>query len=130
MIYLQGATCFLLWIGYGFMQGRRSQFVRNWAQSTERTRRGLLAAALMLGSMLPVFVVLNLALQYNGFGKNGMSALVWLGVAVFGLVFVHGQTLATALLVTNAYEAVTAERLEASSNHGTHEKDHDKAPSP
>jgi len=74
-----------------------------------------MAGGLMLGSMAPVFLVLNLALQYNGFGANGMTPIVWLGVCFFGLLFVHGQTLATALVVTSAYEAVTSGRLEASS---------------
>jgi hypothetical protein len=87
-----------------------------------------MAAGLMLGSMAPVFIVLNLALQYNGFGKNGMTLLVWVGVALFGLVFVHGQTLATALMVTAAYESVTAGRTHSSSIHQTHEND-DEAPS-
>jgi len=129
MIYLQGAVCFLIWIAYGAIQTRRSQAVKAWAGAIPRQKRGLLAAGLMLGSMLPVFVVLNLALQYNGFGKDGMTAIVWLGVAVFGLLFVHGQTLATSLLVTSAYESVTAGRPEASSNQRTHENDDDEATS-
>ena len=89
----------------------------------------MIAAGLMVGSMAPVFAVLTLALQYNGFGKSGMAGIVWLGVAAFGFIFVHGQTLATALLVTSAYESVTADRLEASSTKRTQENDDDEAPS-
>jgi hypothetical protein len=94
-----------------------------------RTNRGLLAAALMLGSLVPVFLVLNLALQHGGFGDNGMTPVVWLGVGAFGLVFVHGQTLATALLVTMAQESVTAGRLQASSIQVNQENDDHEAPS-
>ena len=109
-------------------QARRSGEVRVWAQGTARSKRGLLAAFWMLGSILPVFIILNVALQYNGFGKNGMTPVTWLGVSVFGLLFVHGQTLATALLVTSAHETVTAERLQASSNLSPSENDDHEAP--
>ena len=87
-----------------------------------------MAAGMMLGSIAPVFLFLNVALQYNGFGKNGMAPVVWLGVSGFGLLFVHGQTLATALLVTTAHETVTAERLQASSTLSPQPNDDHEAP--
>lgn len=83
----------------------------------------------MLGSLLPVFVVLNLALLHGGFGNNGMTPIVWVSVGGLGLVFVHGQTLATALLVTTAHESVTAARLETSRTQSTQKNDDHEAPS-
>jgi len=117
------------WIAYGVLQSRRTLTIREWTRSVPRTRRGLMAAGLMLGSIAPVFVVLTLALQYGGFGNNGMTPLVWLGVGLFGLIFVHGQTLATALLVTMAHESVTAERLETSTRKVLQENDDHEASS-
>ena len=88
-----------------------------------------MAAGLMLGSLAPIFVVLNVALLHGGFGNNGMTPVVWLSVCVFGLLFVHGQTLATALLVTTAHEAVTATRLETSRSPSIQENDDHEASS-
>jgi hypothetical protein len=84
----------------------------------------------MLGSIVPVFIVLNLALQFKGFGNNGMTPVVWLGVGLFGLVFVHGQTLATALLVTSVVESVTDGRSETSTTQRTQENDDHEATHP
>jgi len=129
VIWLQGGTCFILWIAYGVLQTRRSASIRQWAVSVSRSRRSLLAAALMIGSILPVFAVLTLALQFHGFGNNGMAIGVWLGVSFFGLLFVHGQTLATALLVTVAQESVTGTRVESSRTDTSKENDHHEASS-
>ncbi len=92
-----------------------------------RPKRGLLAAAWMVGGIVPVFVVLNLALQNRGFSNNGMTPIVWVGVSVFGLIFVHGETLATALLVTLAHQSVTVAASETSSIQSSQEIDHHEA---
>ena len=130
MIWLQGGTCFALWIAYGVLQNRRGLAIKAWAEAIPRAKRGLMAAAIMLGAMVPIFIVLNLALQHGGFSNNGMAPVVWLSVAIFGLAFVHGQTLATALLVISAMESVTATRLEASRTQTIQENDQHEAPSP
>jgi hypothetical protein len=83
----------------------------------------MLAAGLLLGSILPIFVVLTLSLKYNGFGPQGMTPIVWALTAALGLLFVHGQTLATALLVTSAHEAVTEAKQQTSSTTETSQKD-------
>jgi len=57
-----------------------------------QAKRGLLAAFLMLGSIVPIFFALNLALQHNGFGNNGCRRSYGLFVGLFGW-FCHGQTL-------------------------------------
>ena len=84
----------------------------------------------MLGSIAPVFLALTYAVQHHGFSENGMVLYVWVEVAVLGLLFVHGQTLATALLVTSAHEAVTAARSQASTNTSNpSHQDHEAFPS-
>jgi len=102
---------------------RLAQAVRAWSVSIPRSKRGLLAAALLVGSIIPMFVVLTLSLKLNGFGPGGMKPLVWFAAAALGLLFVHGQTLATALLVTSAQEAVTEAKREASSTQESSHKD-------
>jgi len=129
VFWLQGGLCFFIWIAYGVIQTRRSKEIRTWAKSIPQARRGLLAAAVMLGAVVLIFAVLNIALLYNGFGAHGMTIPTWIGVACFGLAFVHGQTLATALLVTSAQESVTAGRIEASSTQGIRENDDHEASS-
>ncbi len=123
MIWLQGGLCFLIWLGYGVFQMRRAQEVRTWSVSIPRSKRGLLAAGLLVGSIIPIFAALTFSLKLNGFGPNGMKPIVWIAAALLGLLFVHGQTLATALLVTSAQESVTEARREASSTQETSPKD-------
>jgi len=123
MIWVQGGVCFLLWVGYGVYQTRRSDAVRRWAIGVPKTRRALLSAALMLSSTGIVFACLIAALKNGGFGNNGMTLVVWLGVALLGLLFVHAQTLATALLVLAAHQAVTDSRSGSSTNQTHQETD-------
>ena len=114
MIWLQGGVSFLIWIAYGVIQNRRSETIRSWALTVPRQRRALLAAAFMIGSIAIMFAALTACLRLNGFTKDGMAAWVWLVVSAFGLLFVHGQTMATALLVATVQESVTSRPSDSS----------------
>ena len=114
MIWLQGATCFLLWIAYGVVQTRRSQEIRIWASLMPKGKRVGLATAFMIGSIIVMFATLLGALQMKGFGPAGMTLMTWPIVGIVGLFFVHGQTMATALLLTTLQESVTARHSEPS----------------
>ncbi len=116
VIWLQGGLCFLFWIAYGVIQNRRSEAIRTWALTIPRQRRTLLAAAFMIGSVAIMFGVLATCLRLNGFTKEGMAGWVCLVVGVFGLLFVHGQTMATALLVATVQESVTSRPSDSSNN--------------
>lgn len=127
MIWVQGGVSFLFWITYGVIQSRRSDAIRDWALSVPRKGRILQAITLMFVSILVLFAVLVTCLKNNGFGASGMTSLTWLLVTVFGMLFVHGQTLSTALLVATMQESVTASRLQSSSKHTTQEIHNDEA---
>ncbi|MDR3691818.1 MAG: hypothetical protein P4L46_20735 [Fimbriimonas sp.] len=129
MIWLQGGMSFLLWIAYGAIQNRRSESVRSWALSVPKKRRTATAVVWMLGSISIVFAALTACLRIGGFGSNGMTPFVWIVVTVFGAFFVHGQTMATALLIATVQESVTAARLDSSRTQHHQEIDHHEAPS-
>jgi hypothetical protein len=67
----------------------------------------LLGAAVMLGGLLAVS-------SGKGLSPAGIAFWAWGLLTLVGLVFVHAQTLALALLVISAQEAVTRERAAAS----------------
>jgi len=129
VIWLQGGISFLFWIAYGVVQNRRSGSVRAWALSVPRRRRTLIAVIWMFLSIALIFAVLTLCLHLNGFSNNGMTPIVWVVVTVFGVIFVHGQTMATALLVATAQESVTVARTESSRIQSSQKIDHHEAPS-
>ena len=107
----QSLVCFVFWVAYAVAQTRRSTAIRTWAFAIPRTRRGLMAAALFLvPSGLLLCLLLTIAAQH-GIKPDGMQPWAWLVILVGGLGYVHAQTLATALLVSLAHEAVTTPTL-------------------
>lgn|GEM_PF-1327356 len=114
MIWLQGAICFLLWISYGVLQSRRSQAILSWACSMPKPKRIGIATLFMIGSFILMFGVLLVNLQLKGFTQQGMTAWACILVGLVGLIFVHGQTMATALLLATLQESVTGSRSNSS----------------
>ncbi len=116
MIWIQGGASFLLWIGYGYLQSRRSAAIRRQVGQIPRSRRGILGAALFLVGMMVLFGGLGLVLRQGGFTANGMTPAGWIVVTLLGLAFVHAQTMGTALLVSMIQRDVTNEVESASIN--------------
>jgi len=114
VFWAQALSSFGLWIAYGVYQSRRSAKVRAWAQRFSPASRGLAAAGLFLTAALVMFGGLMAIITGKGLGPSGLAGWAWLLVVCVGLVFVHIQTLAMALLVVSAQEAVTRERRDAS----------------
>ena len=107
MFWAQGLFCFLLWIGYGVVQSRRTDMIREKVGGMSRGARGGLGAALMvLGAMVLLGGGLLIE-QAGGFTKTGMTPLGWLIVAAIGLLFVHAQTMAFSMLLSLVQETVT-----------------------
>lgn len=106
MIWVQGLTCLAVWLAYGVFQSRRSTALRTKLLSIPRSSRGLRGAALMLLGAAALMAALIIAHSLGGFTPNGMTPLTWIGIAVAGLVFVHGQTMAMAILVTLVTDGV------------------------
>ncbi len=63
----------------------------------------LLGAALLMAALL-------IAHSQGGFTPNGMTPLTWLAIAAAGLAFVHGQTMAMAILVTLVADGVVTSK--------------------
>ena len=116
MIWLQGALSFLVWIGYGVFQSRRSEKIRAQVGAIPRSTRGLLGAALFFVGAMVLLGGLFLVLRGGGFTASGMTAWAWLVVTVLGFAFVHAQTLGMAMLVSLVHENVTKARDSASMN--------------
>ena len=98
---------FALWIAYGIYQSRRSNAIRMQVMAIPRARRGVLGAALFVVGAMVLLGGLGLVLQRGGFTSGGLTPVAWLVVAILGLLFVHAQTMATALLVSLVQQGVT-----------------------
>lgn len=130
VIWFQTLSCFLLWVAYAVWQTRRAGTIRVWAFGIPRLKRGLLAAGLFV---VPAAALLGLLLgmaSARATTPAGLVAWAWATVAVAGLGYVHTQTLATALLVSLAHEAVTRDRAEPSEPLNHLGNTSDEAPSP
>jgi hypothetical protein len=106
MIWVQGLVCLAIWIGYGVFQTRRSTTLRAQLLAIPRSARGIRGAVLMLLGAAILMASLMLANSLGGFTDNGMTPLTWVGIAIAGLAFVHGQTMAMAILVTMVTDGV------------------------
>jgi hypothetical protein len=100
MFWLQGLVSFALWIGYGIMQSRRSPAIKAKLVSMPRHKRALNGALLMVGGGAVLFAVLLAVYALGGFTRVGMSLWAWFAISAAGLLFVHGQTMSMAMLVT------------------------------
>lgn len=107
MIGLQAGSAFVLWVAYGVLLWRRSDVIRVYAGRGSRTARAIRAAAMLFGGAVMMLVALGLINNAGGFTKAGMTGWAWFVVAGVGLVFVHLQTMAAAMLVLLVQEPVT-----------------------
>jgi hypothetical protein len=127
VFWAQGVVCFLLWIGYGAIQARRSDKIRAKMSALGRGTRATLGGVLMIGGAAVLIAGGVVIEQIGGFTKTGMTALGWLVVAVVGLVFVHAQTMSFAMLVSLAQETVTNSHPSPSDHHNAQGTNHDEA---
>jgi hypothetical protein len=106
-VFWPALACFLLWIAYGVYQSRRSDLIRQKMSGLSRGGRAGLGAALMIGGAVALVGGGVLLEQIGALTKSGITPIGWLLVAIVGLGFVHAQTIAFAMLVSLAYDAVT-----------------------
>jgi hypothetical protein len=107
VVWLQGGLSFLIWIGYGVVQNRRSQLIRGQVGRMPKGQRGGLGAALLVVGAMVLLGGLAIVLQQGGFTNTGMTPIAWLAVSILGLAFVHAQTMGTAMLISLIQENVT-----------------------
>jgi len=108
VIWFQALVCFGLWIGYGVLQARRSETIRAKVTSLSRNARATMGAVTMLLGAIVLFGILIGSQYLGGFTRDGMTPLTWLAIGAGGLLFVHAQTMAMAMLVSLVYESVTS----------------------
>ena len=114
VVWLQGGFSFLIWIGYGVIQSRRSISIREKVDGMGRSLRGLVGAALFLVGAMVLIGGLGIILQAGGFTPAGLTLAAWIASTVLGLAFVHAQTMGTAMLVSLIHENVTNHNESAS----------------
>ncbi|HVT11574.1 MAG TPA: hypothetical protein VHE55_04855 [Fimbriimonadaceae bacterium] len=122
MIWLQGSLSFLVWIGYGVIQNRRSHRIREDVGRMPRAQRGALGAALFVVGAMVLIGGLAIIQQNGGFTDTGMAYWAWAVVSVLGLAFVHAQTMGMAMLVSLVQENVTNLPQSASMNRTTRDR--------
>jgi hypothetical protein len=127
VFWAQGVACFLLWIGYGAFQTRRSHAIRQKMSTLGRGTRATLGGVLMIVGAAALVGGGLLIEQVGGFTKTGMTPLGWLTVALVGLLFVHAQTMAFAMLVSLVQETVTNNDRAPSDHHNAQGTNHDEA---
>lgn len=97
----------MLWIAYGALLWRRSEAIRSHAGKGSRTGRAVRAALMLFGGAALLLTCLVQLQNAGGFTRTGMTPFAWAAVTVAGLVFVHLQTMAAAILVLLVQEPVT-----------------------
>lgn len=122
VIWLQGGLSFVIWIGYGVIQNRRSNRIRQDVGRMPRSQRGLLGAALFVVGAMVLIGGLAIIQQNGGFTNSGMTLFAWLAVSALGLAFVHAQTMGMAMLVSLVQENVTNPGPTASINRTTRDR--------
>lgn len=102
---------FVLWLGYGVWQWKRSAGWLTRMQAIPRSKKPLLGMAYLIGGAAFLLAGLYGVFALGGFPKQGIAAWAWPICAVCGLGFVHAQVTAGALLVSMA---VTSEGVRPS----------------
>jgi len=115
LMFPAGLIVFAAWLCYGVFQWRRSGRLLGRVKAMSPARRQGLATLLILGS-----AVLLLAGLYGiaalAPGRHDLNVLQWFAVALLGLAFVHAQTMAAAMLISQAQFGVTQEDRPASTS--------------
>ncbi len=93
---------FAVWIAYGIFQWRRSHILLPRLLTIPREKRPLRATLWLFGSAVFLLAALYATFLVGGFPKEGMTPAAWVICLITGLIFVHGQTMAGALLVSMA----------------------------
>jgi hypothetical protein len=117
MIWLQGLTCFAVWLAYGYFRSRSSDKIRARLAGMSRRSKAASGAGLMILGAAILFGVLVFSYATGGFTVKGMTIPTWIMVAVGGLAFVHAQTMAMAMLVALMLDGVVTSHPGPSSDH-------------
>jgi len=105
---MQGLVCFAIWLAYGLVQSRRSEFIRAKVEGMSRSARVRSGAASMILGATLLFAAFFGCIYAGGFTAQGLAIWAWFVLAGCGLAFVHAQTMSMALLVSLVQDSVTS----------------------
>ena len=112
---IPGTILFALWIAYGLLQWRRGAELLHRMQSVSPKTRRVVGSLLLFGSAGLLLGALFL-MANNSESSTTLNVWQWIAVGLLGLLFVHAQTMAAAMLVSLAQFGVTQTSDPASSS--------------
>lgn len=113
---MQAGFCFALWIAYGWTIWRRAHRLRDRFVRMSPGKRTTLSIVLIIGSALVMLLGLFAIQQREGIVEGRLTLWAWSGVLLIGLAFVHGQTMAGALMASLIEQSVTQPQRQSSRN--------------
>lgn len=118
---------FVVWLGYGVYRWKVCARWREVPPKVPAARRPLVAVAWLFGSAAGLLGGLFAMFQMGGFPKGGIESWVIIVSLLLGVVFVHGQVTAAALLFSMGLGGVTRAPSETSDAFGEVTSAHDKS---
>ena len=104
----------VIWVAYGFVRRRTSDSLRTSVTAIPRTRRAILSAVMLFGGAAALLAGLYAVSAFGWMTKTGLTIGGFVLVTLVGLLFVHMQVQAAAMMVSIALESVTTASSEAS----------------
>jgi hypothetical protein len=111
---MQGAVCFLGWIGYGAWFRSRSGALKERMHGTSRGRRVVLGSLGIIGSAILLLAGMLGLQALGGLREGGLTLWAWPLVFLLGLGFVHMQVMGAAAIITLVQDEETSPRARAS----------------
>jgi hypothetical protein len=113
-MWAPATVVFLLWIAYGIYQWRNGPRLLAKLRQIKAASRRLWGTTLLVASA--AFLLGSLyGLSNVSPAKEGLTIGQWVAVAIIGLIFVHGQTMACAMLLSLGDLGVSNAQSSASS---------------
>lgn len=109
MIWVQGAICLLLWVGFGYWLSRKAM-VANLA------KKPWAGIGLMVLGALVMFSGMFVMAEFGGMVDGRLTALGWVTAAVLGMVFCGAQSYGAVWVLRSVIGEETRDNGGASKN--------------
>ena len=114
VIWGQSFAALVVWLAYGWQQGKGQDALR--ARLNQRSRTQLVRNG-SLGFIFSAVILLSglwAIASAGGLTPNGLTVWGWVAVVLVGLVFVHFQVLAAASMITLVQQSETTTPVQPS----------------
>lgn len=108
---------FVMWLAYGVVRWRQCIRWKENPPPVDRAKIPVIAIVWLFGSAAVLLGGLYGLVQAGGFPKSGILPWAWVGSLALGVIFVHGQVTAAALLFSMGLDGVTTPPGSASDVH-------------